>query len=183
MPWRWIRPSANLAGFGGETASPRAVAAPFLRPRSRGGQDNRLSKAASSVRSLTNPLFENGSGVVLIEFDHLHELALGAIVASGEQRLHELVSIGFGLDEDAFAGLTGAVRRPQCGRLASGCAAPVRQRGWAWRSERYPEAGPNPEPEQHHRDRHDCAGVEDRSCLASDDLNQRRTRRGLEVAA
>src|SRR4029077_859214 len=120
------RCSAGLAGFGGETASLRAAAAPFLRPRSRGGQDRRLSKAVSSVRSLTNPLFENRSGVILIEFDHLQQLALGAIVASGEQGLHELVPIGTGLDEDAFAGLTGAVRRPQCGRLANGCAARVR---------------------------------------------------------
>src|SRR3984957_10557354 len=142
MPWRWIRPSANLAGFGGETGSPRAVAVPFLRPCSRGGQDSRLSKAVSSVRSLTNPLFENRSGVVLVEFDHLHELALGAVVASGEQGLHELVSIGFGLDEDAFAGLTGAVRPPQCGHLASGCAARVRQRGRAWGRERHSEARP-----------------------------------------
>src|ERR1700727_1090585 len=117
----------GLAGFGGETASPRVAAAPLLRPRSRGGQDSRLSKAVSSVRSLTNPLFENRSGVVLVEFDHLHELALGAVVASGEQGLHELVSIGFGLDEDAFAGLTGAVRRRQCGHLAGGRAARVRQ--------------------------------------------------------
>ena len=45
------------------------------------------------------------------------------------------------------------------------------------------EAGPNPEPEQHRGDRHDGAGVEDRSCLAGDDLDQRRTRRGLKVAA
>src|ERR1700689_4215441 len=118
---------ARLAGFGGETASPRAAAAPFLRPRSRGGQDNRLSKAVSSVRSLTNPLFENRSGVVLIEFDHLHELALGTIVAAGEQRFHELVSIGGGLDEDALAGLAGPVRRPQRLRLDGGGAARVRQ--------------------------------------------------------
>src|ERR1700733_13595298 len=183
MPWRWIRPSANLAGFGGETASPRAVAAPFLRPCSRGGQDTRLSKAASSVRSLTNPLFENRSGVVLIEFDHLHELALGTIVASGEQRLHEFISIGVGLNEDAFPGLTVAVRRSQCGRLASGRAARIRQCGRAWGGERHPETRPNSEPEQHRRDRHNSAGVEDRSCLAGDDLNQRRTRRWLEVAA
>src|SRR6202789_3515841 len=148
MPWRWIRPSANLAGFGGETASPRAVAVPFLRPCSRGGQDSRLSKAVSSVRSLTNPLFENRSGVVFIEFDHLQQLALGTIVAAREQRFHELVSIGVGLDEDAFAGLS-AVWRPQCGRLASGGAARVRQRGCTWGSERHSEAGPDPEPEQH----------------------------------
>ena len=101
-------------------ASPLAAAAACLRARFWSGQDNRLSKAVSSVGPLANPLFENRSGVVLIEFDHLHQLALGAIVASGQQRLHKLVSIGLGVDEDAFAGLTAAVGRPQRGRLASG---------------------------------------------------------------
>ena len=65
--------------------------------------------------------------MVLIEFDHLHELALGTIVAPGEQRLHELVSIGVGLDEDAFAGLTAPSGAPNAGVWPAGRAARVRQ--------------------------------------------------------
>ncbi len=64
--------------------------------------------------------------MVFIEFDQLLQLALGTVVASREKRLHEFVVIGAGLDEDAFVGLTVAVWRPQCWRLTSGRAAPVR---------------------------------------------------------
>src|SRR5271154_955673 len=124
------RLSADSAGPGSETASRRAVAAPLLRPRARDDRGSRQSIAVSSVRSLTNPLFEDRGGVILVEFDQLHELALGAVVAPREQRLHEFVMARVGLDEDAFARLAGAIRRPQCGRLTS-CAARVRQRDCA----------------------------------------------------
>ena len=55
--------------------------------------------------------------MILVEVDQFLQPALGTIVAPREQRLHEFVSTGVGLDEDAFAGLT--VRSPQCGRLGA----------------------------------------------------------------
>src|SRR3984957_2107189 len=136
--------SAGSAGFGGERASPRAAETSFPRLGARDDRGSRQSKAVSSVRSLTDPLFEDRGGVILIEFDQLLQLALGTVVASREQRLHEFVLIGTGLDEDALAGLTVAAWRPQCGRLASGRAAPVRQRDCARRSERHPHGGAHP---------------------------------------
>jgi hypothetical protein len=48
-------------------------------------------------------------------------------------------------------------------------------------SERHFEAGPHPEPDHQRCDRHDGGGVDDRSHLASENFDQRRTRRRLEV--
>ena len=86
------RRSARSAGFEGETANSRFAAAPFLPARGRDDRDSRRSKAVSSVRSLTNPLFENRGGVVLIELDEFLQLALRAVVAPRQQRLQKRVA-------------------------------------------------------------------------------------------
>src|ERR1700722_14648157 len=85
--------SAGSAGSGDEMASPRAEGAPFPRERARDDRGSRQSIAVSSIRSLTNPLFGERGGGILLEFDQLLQLALGTVVTSREQRLHEFVLI------------------------------------------------------------------------------------------
>src|SRR5262245_3875852 len=80
---------AGLAGFGDEMASPHGAAARYRLSGSPDDQDSRRSIAVSSVRSLTDPLFEDCGGVILVELDQLQKLAFGPVIAPGDQRLHE----------------------------------------------------------------------------------------------
>src|SRR4029077_5255135 len=84
-----------------------------------------------------------------------------------------------GLDENAFAGLTVSVRRAERGRLSSRVDARGEGRG----GERHLDGGPDPEPEQHPGDRYDRSGVEDRSRLPRENVDERGTRGRLEIAA
>ena len=90
--------------------------------------DSRRSALASSVRSLTNPLFENCGGLVLIEVDELLQFALRAIVPAREQGLEELVATVIGFDKEVLAGLRRRERR------SSASAARLRSRPRARRA-------------------------------------------------
>jgi hypothetical protein len=54
-------------------------------------------------------------------------------------------------------------------------------RGGLRGSERHLQARPHPEPYHHRCDRHDGGGVDDRSRLTSENFDQRRARRRIEV--
>src|SRR5271166_3525261 len=109
-------------------ATSHGEATPSRPERVQYGRDSPRSVRVSSIRSLTNPLFDDGDGLILIKFDELDELALRSFVALREERFQIFVALGVRLDQEVPA-RRNAKRRACLSRGGQRCRARGSRRG------------------------------------------------------